>query len=156
LTARIFAPRHAAAATGERDFQSRPPLTPASFCGKTGCAGVAALATLRGPAPAPPAYSREQDVGRIIHDTQMIEQEMITLTKTLDDRIAETKAKITQYENQVKRLTQRQTEAERKARTRRLIEWGALLESFLAEPETLSNEQVKEILINWRASHNTR
>ena len=78
------------------------------------------------------------------------------MTKTLDDRIAETKAKITQYENQVKRLTQRQTEAERKARTRRLIEWGALLESFLAEPETLSNEQVKEILINWRASHNTR
>ena len=70
------------------------------------------------------------------------------MTKTLEERIAETKGKISQYENQVKRLTQRQTEAERKARTRRLIERGALLESFLTEPETLSNEQVKEILAN--------
>ena len=78
------------------------------------------------------------------------------MTKALNERIAETKEKITQYENQVKRLTQRQTEAARKARTRRLIERGALLESFLAEPETLSNEQVKEILMKWRASHNVR
>jgi len=70
------------------------------------------------------------------------------MTKTLDERIEETKGKISQYENQIKRLTQRQTEAERKARTRRLIERGALLESFLPEPEALTNEQVKEILAN--------
>ena len=75
------------------------------------------------------------------------------MTKTLSERITETKEKITRYENQVKRLTQRQTEAARKARTRRLIERGALLESFLAEPEALSNEQVKEILMQWRTSH---
>ena len=37
------------------------------------------------------------------------------MTKTLNERITETKEKITQYENQVKRLTQRQTEAARKA-----------------------------------------
>ena len=61
------------------------------------------------------------------------------MTKTLNERIAETKEKITQYENQVKQLAQKQKEAERKARTRRLIERGALLESFLPEPETITN-----------------
>ena len=78
------------------------------------------------------------------------------MTKTLNERIAETKEKIAQYENQVKRLAQKQAEAARKARTRRLIERGALLESFLTEPEALSNEQVKEILMKWRASNNIR
>ena len=76
------------------------------------------------------------------------------MSKTMNERIAETKEKITQYENQVKQLAQKQKEAERKARTRRLIERGALLESFLADPETLTNEQVKEILIKWCASCN--
>jgi len=71
------------------------------------------------------------------------------MTKTLEE-------KITQYENQVKRLTQKQTEAERKARTRRLIERGALLESFLTEPEALSNEQVHEILMQWRTRYNVQ
>ena len=78
------------------------------------------------------------------------------MTKTLNERITKTKEKITQYENQVKRLTQRQNEAARKARTRRLIERGAMLESFLTEPETLSNEQVKEILMNWRTNNSVR
>ena len=78
------------------------------------------------------------------------------MTKTLDERIAETKVKIIQYENQVKQLAQRQKEAERKARTRRLIERGAILESFLPEPETLSNEQVKEILMKWHTIHNVQ
>jgi len=80
----------------------------------------------------------------------------IELAKTLNERITETQEKIGQYENQVKRLIQQQKQAERKARTRRLIERGALLESFLAEPEALSNEQVKEILMKWCASHNAR
>ena len=78
------------------------------------------------------------------------------MTKALEEKITETKEKITRYENQVKQLTQRQTEAARKARTRRLIERGALLESFLAEPEALSNEQVKEILMKWHTSHNVQ
>ena len=78
------------------------------------------------------------------------------MAKALNERIAETKEKISQYENQVKRLVQKQGEAERKARTRRLIERGALLESVLPEPETLTNEQVKEILVKWRASHDVR
>lgn len=78
------------------------------------------------------------------------------MAKTLDERIAETKVKISQYENQAKRLVQKQKEAERKARTRRLIERGAILETFLPEPESLSNEQIKEILLKWSTSHNAR
>ena len=78
------------------------------------------------------------------------------MTKTLNERIEETKEKITQYENQAKRLIQKQKEVERRARTRRLIERGALLESFLAEPEALSNEQVRDILARWRANHNAQ
>ena len=78
------------------------------------------------------------------------------MAKPLDERIAETKVKISQYENQVKQLAQRQKEAERKARTRRLIERGAILEAFLPEPESLSNEQIKELLSEWSASYNER
>jgi len=99
-------PRHAAAETGEQDFQSHPPFPPALFYGKIGSAGMAASVAMRGLALALPAFSREQ---------KSFEQEYITLTKTLNERITETKEKITQYENQVKRLTQRQTEAARKA-----------------------------------------
>ena len=78
------------------------------------------------------------------------------MARTLNERIAETQEKISQYENQVKKLLQKQKETERRARTRRLIERGALLESFLAEPETITNEQVKEILMKWRASRNVQ
>ena len=68
------------------------------------------------------------------------------MAKTLNERIAETKEKISQYENQVKKLVQKQKEAERKARTRRLIERGAILESLIDRAETLTNEDIKTIL----------
>jgi len=60
------------------------------------------------------------------------------MARTLDERIAETKEKISQYENQVKRLIQQQKQAERKTRTRRLIERGAILESLLDGADTLT------------------
>jgi len=68
------------------------------------------------------------------------------MAKTYDERIAETKEKITQYENQYKRLLQQRKELERKARTRRLIERGAILESLIDGAETLTNEEIKAIL----------
>jgi len=68
------------------------------------------------------------------------------MAKTLNERIAETQEKISQYENQVKRLIQQQKQAERKARTRRLIERGALLESLIDRCETLTTEEVKAVL----------
>jgi len=68
------------------------------------------------------------------------------MTKTFDEKIAETKEKISQYENQYKQLVQKQKEQERKARTRRLIERGAILESLIDGSETLTNEEIKAIL----------
>jgi hypothetical protein len=101
-----------------------------------------------------PASAEEQDGIEAMHNSYF--EGELSMAKTLDERIAETKVKISQYENQVKRLAQRQKEAERKARTRRLIERGAIWEAFLPEPESLSNEQVEEILMTWRTGQNTR
>lgn len=80
------------------------------------------------------------------------------MTKTIDQRIAETKEKISQYEKQIKQLVQKQREAERKARTHRLIERGALLESLLDGVESLTNEDIKAVLtaaLNSEAAHET-
>ena len=81
------------------------------------------------------------------------------MAKTTLEKIAETKEKIRQYENQVKQLVQKQKEADRKARTRRLIERGALLESLIDGAEALTNEDVKAILtvaLKSEAAHETR
>ena len=67
---------------------------------------------------------------------------------TTTERIESIKTKIQQLENQRKQLIQQQKQQERKARTRRLIERGAILESFVSNPENLSNDQIKTILTN--------
>lgn len=66
--------------------------------------------------------------------------------RTTAERIAETQEKIAQYQNQMKRLLSQQKEAARKARTHRLIERGALLESMIDGAEGMTNEQVKALL----------
>jgi len=68
------------------------------------------------------------------------------MTKTKMERIASVEDKIKQLENQKKQLIQQQKAAERKARTKRLIERGAILESLIPDAETLTNEQVKTLL----------
>jgi nitrogen fixation/metabolism regulation signal transduction histidine kinase len=68
------------------------------------------------------------------------------MPRTLNERIADAKEKISQQQNQMRRLLQQQKEAERKARTRRLIERGAILESLLDGAEALTNDEVKAIL----------
>ena len=68
------------------------------------------------------------------------------MARTLNERIVETKEKISQYENQAKRLIQQQKQAERKSRTHRLIERGAILESLIDGAEALTNEDIKAIL----------
>ena len=67
-------------------------------------------------------------------------------TKTIAQKIANAKTKKEQLENQLKRLLQQQKQVERKARTHRLIELGALLESLLHGAESLSNEDIKAVL----------
>jgi len=68
------------------------------------------------------------------------------MAKTINEKITETQAKIIQYENQKKRLIQQYKEQERKDRTHRLIERGAIAESLIDGAETLTNEQFKSIL----------
>lgn len=67
-------------------------------------------------------------------------------SRTTAEKIAETQEKIAQYQNQMKRLLNQQKEAERKARTHRLIERGALLESMIDGAEGMTNEEVKALL----------
>ena len=51
------------------------------------------------------------------------------------------------YSDREKMLMKCEKELERKERTRRLIERGAMVEKYLVSPLILSNEQVSEILV---------
>jgi hypothetical protein len=66
--------------------------------------------------------------------------------KTVAEQIALAKEDIKQHENKLKQLQQRQKEQERKDRTRRLIERGAILESLIDGAADLDNERIKAIL----------
>jgi hypothetical protein len=62
------------------------------------------------------------------------------------ERIAEAQSEIEQLKNRATRLIQRVSREERKARTRRLIERGAILESVITDAEKLTNDQIKRAL----------
>ena len=66
--------------------------------------------------------------------------------KTLNEQIEETRAKMKQEENRLKQYLQKQKEQERRDRTKRLIERGAILESLIENPAALANEQIKTLL----------
>ena len=68
------------------------------------------------------------------------------MPKSKQERIAGIEEQIQQLENQKKRLIQEQNEQERKARTRRLIERGAILESQIDGADVLTNDQIKIFL----------
>ena len=61
--------------------------------------------------------------------------------------------KIRQLENRQKILLNRKADAERKARTHRLIERGAILESVFPEIIPMTGEQVKVFLQGKRNFH---
>ena len=56
------------------------------------------------------------------------------------------KTEIRQLENRQKILLNRQMDAERKARTRRLIEHGAILESIFPATTAMTGEEIKAFL----------
>ena len=56
------------------------------------------------------------------------------------------KTEIRQLENRQKILLNRKTDAERKARTRRLIEHGAVLESIFPATTVMTGEEAKAFL----------
>lgn len=64
----------------------------------------------------------------------------------LSEKIAKAEEEIRQLQNKKRKLINQQRNEERKARTHRLIERGAILESFLREPERYDNEQIKSLL----------
>ncbi len=64
----------------------------------------------------------------------------------IDEKIAKTEEEIRQLQNRKKKLLSEKKAAERKARTRRLIERGAILESLLDQPQQYDNEQIKCLL----------
>ena len=62
------------------------------------------------------------------------------------EKIAKTEEEIRQLQNKKKKLLNEKKAAERKARTRRLIERGAVLESLIEQPEQYDNGQIKSLL----------
>jgi len=68
------------------------------------------------------------------------------MAKTINEKITETESEIVKLQNQKKRLIQQYKEQERKDRTRRLIESGAIAESLIDDAKALTNEQFKSIL----------
>ena len=69
------------------------------------------------------------------------------------EQIESVQEKIRQLKNRQKVLLKKQSDAERKARTRRLIERGAILESIFPEVVPMTNEQVKASLEKMRRSN---
>ena len=62
------------------------------------------------------------------------------------EQIESVQEKIRQLKNRQKALLKKQSDVERKERTRRLIERGAILESVFPEVVPMTNEQVKAFL----------
>lgn len=64
----------------------------------------------------------------------------------ISKNIAKAEKEIQQLQNKKRKCYNQQKNEERKARTRRLIERGAILESFLKQPEQYGNDQIKDLL----------
>lgn len=67
--------------------------------------------------------------------------------KNIDDEIQSTKQQIEQLAHRQDRLVSKLKIEERKKRTRRLIERGAILESVIGNATDFTNEQIQALLI---------
>lgn len=67
--------------------------------------------------------------------------------KKIDEQIKKTEEQIAQLTNKKKRLVSEQKKEERRKRTKRLIERGAILESVIGNAEDFTNEQIQTLLI---------
>ena len=63
-----------------------------------------------------------------------------------NERIIKIENRLEQLQNQKKKLIQEQKKADRTARTRRLIERGAVLESLIDGADLLTTDQITHIL----------
>ena len=64
----------------------------------------------------------------------------------INEQIAKAEEEIRQLQNKKKKLLNQKRGEERKIRTHRLVERGAILESLLEQPEQYTNEQIKGLL----------
>ena len=64
----------------------------------------------------------------------------------ISEQIAKAEEEIRQLQNKKKKLLNQKKNEERKIRTHRLVERGAILESLLEQPEQYTNEQIKGLL----------
>ena len=76
--------------------------------------------------------------------------------KNFDEQIAKAEEQIRQLNNKKKRLISEQKQAERKKRTKRLIERGAILENVIGNAGDFSNEQLQALLIEIFSSESVR
>ena len=76
--------------------------------------------------------------------------------KNYDEQIAKAEEQIKQLNNKKKRLISEQNQAERKKRTKRLIERGAILENVIGNTDDFSNEQLQTLLIEIFSSESVR
>ena len=68
------------------------------------------------------------------------------MARSYEEKISNIDMEIEQLKNRKREITQRHKAEERKARTKRLIERGAILESLIPSSDTLTNDDVKQIL----------
>jgi len=66
--------------------------------------------------------------------------------KPISERMEKVKANLEKLNNQKKQLEQERKAEERKARTKRLIDRGAILESLIEGAAELTNDQITSIL----------
>lgn len=64
----------------------------------------------------------------------------------INEQIAKAEEEIRQLQNRRKKLLNQKRSEERKIRTHRLVERGAILESLLDHPEQYTNEYIKDLL----------
>lgn len=73
-------------------------------------------------------------------------QEVRQTIKELENEREETDKKIQQLDNQVKRIMKQDKEKERRQRTKRLIERGAILESVIDNAVGFSNDEIQRLV----------
>ena len=73
-------------------------------------------------------------------------KEAQVMARSYEEKISNIDLEIEQLKNRKREITQRHKAEERKARTKRLIERGAILESLIPASDTLTNDDVKQIL----------
>ena len=68
------------------------------------------------------------------------------MAKTFDEKVTNLDEEIQQLLNRKRNLIKKQKEQDSKARTKRLIVRGAILESLIPDADTLTNDEIKAFL----------